>query len=94
MEMTFAQAVDKLIIGEKLRRLEWPDDRTYIVMINERLSIYKPETKNFAPLLVSLGDICGEDWAVVKQKAPIEDNVIEIKPVDKEIPQCLKQSGE
>uniref|UniRef100_A0A6M3IMV9 Thoeris anti-defense 2-like domain-containing protein n=1 Tax=viral metagenome TaxID=1070528 RepID=A0A6M3IMV9_9ZZZZ len=76
MEMTFAEAIESLIIGRRLKRLEWPDDGTYIVMANERLSIFKPEDKMVHPLIVSLGDMMGEDWVVITEQKP---ELLEIK---------------
>ena len=76
MEMTFAEAVESLIIGHRLKRLEWPDDGTYVMIANERLSIFKPEDKIVHPLIVSLGDMMGEDWVVITEQKP---ELLEIK---------------
>jgi len=62
IERTFGQIVDDLIAGCKMKRLEWPDDGTYIVISDEKLKLYKLEDKLLHNLVVSLGDLCGEDW--------------------------------
>lgn len=63
----FQHCVGFLLGGKKMRRQEWPDDGTYVVMRDEILVIYKPQTKTFHPLKLSTGDMAGEDWIVVKK---------------------------
>jgi len=63
--MNFKGTIDSLIGGKKVRRIDWPDDGTYIAINNEALMIYKPEIKKFAPLIVSMGDLLGDDWIAV-----------------------------
>ena len=64
--MDFPSCIDELAKGKKCRRQEWKDERIYITMDNEKLVIYKPGTKKFHPLIVSLGDMSGMDWMVVE----------------------------
>ena len=72
--MTFASCLEKLLGGEKVHRLAWEEDPSYLVIKDERLMIYRPDTKNLHPLIVSVGDIVGTDWEVVPtiivQEAP------------------------
>ncbi len=63
--MNFAEAMEAVVDGDKLRRKEWPEDGTYIVLLNEQLKIFTPKDKTIRPLIVSKGDILGEDWMVV-----------------------------
>ena len=72
MGKTFAEIVDCLLDGDKVRRQEWEDDETYIVIREEKLMIFKPEDKKFHPLIVSIGDLLGLDWIVVENKKSIE----------------------
>lgn len=61
----FKGAIDSLLGGKRVKRLEWPNDGTFLAIQGEQLSIYKPDKKAFAPLIVSVGDMMGEDWVVV-----------------------------
>ena len=63
--MTFGQAMQEVAIGKRVRRLEWAQKETYLALNNNQLSIFKPEDKNLHPLIVSLGDILGDDWVIV-----------------------------
>jgi len=65
---TFRHCVEFLLGGRKMRRQEWPDDGTYVVMRDEKLMIYKPETKSFHSLILSTGDMSGEDWVVISKE--------------------------
>ena len=64
-ELTFYAASKELVDGKKVRRLEWPNDGTYIVLDNELLKIFLPADKKLHPLTVSLGDIIGIDWVII-----------------------------
>ncbi len=62
--LTFTKCLDHLLDGRKLRRNEWPDDGTYIVMKDEKIMVFRPDDKQLHPLTVSTGDITGKDWVV------------------------------
>lgn len=62
--MNFVDSLNFLLDGHKLRRKEWADDGTYIVIREEKLMIYTPGDKQIHPLTVSTGDIMGNDWVV------------------------------
>jgi hypothetical protein len=66
--MTFAECLEKLVLGEKCRRLEWEDSEVYITIKDERLMIYRTDDKMLHPLTVSTGDIQGTDWVVVVKR--------------------------
>jgi hypothetical protein len=58
----FAEAIGKLIQGDKIRRMEWKDD-SYGLLKDGFLTIY---TKgNFHQWIVSDGDLLSEDWVTV-----------------------------
>ena len=63
--ISFAEAMDALLDGKKVRRQEWPDDGTYLVMRDEKVMIFKLEDKRLHPLTISSGDILGTDWVVI-----------------------------
>jgi hypothetical protein len=63
--MDFTKAVDRLLDGDKVRRQEWSDDGTYIIIDDEKIKIFTPEDKGLHPLVVSTGDLLGTDWVVV-----------------------------
>ena len=62
--MNFSQAVNILVDGKKITRLEWNDESTYIVLKDERLKIVKPSGK-VHDLIISAGDMYGTDWVIV-----------------------------
>lgn len=66
--MNFANCLQFLVSvvpAPKFRRLEWPDDGKYVTMLKEQVVIYHPEDKQFHPLIISPGDILGEDWIMI-----------------------------
>lgn len=64
-EMTFEDVIEPLLEGSKLRRQSWPDG-VFIFIHEEQLKIYYPAKKSLGPLLVSSGDLAGEDWEIIK----------------------------
>ena len=64
-EMSFAEAIEKIILGKKLTKLEWGNKETYITLYEGILKIKKSD--GFHPLLVSEGDLKGDDWMVVEE---------------------------
>lgn len=70
--LTFGQAMDQVVLGARVRRQEWEDKDVFVFLANDILSIVNPEDRGPAQpkgvhaLTVSIGDIMGEDWVVVK----------------------------
>lgn len=64
-EMSFTEAVEKIILGKKLTRVEWGNKESYIFLNDGLLKIRKPD--GLHPLLVSEGDLKGDDWVVVEE---------------------------
>ena len=62
---TFAEIIDDLLDGKKVKRQEWIDDGTYLVIENEKLMIFRPDDQKFHPLIVTTGDLLGTDWIVM-----------------------------
>ena len=62
---TFPEAMQKVIEGKKVSRLEWNDEKTYGFLNGKHLSIqYSNKPDNFQ-WIVSDGDMIGTDWIVV-----------------------------
>lgn len=63
--MTFSSCLEKLILGERCRRLSWENEEIYVTMKDEKLMIFLIEDKKLHPLTISAGDIEGTDWVLV-----------------------------
>jgi hypothetical protein len=64
--MTFGKALKEVAAGKKIRRVEWLKDGTYLALDpKDQLSIFKTEDKKLHPLIVTSGDILGEDWVII-----------------------------
>lgn len=61
--MDFAGAMKELIVGKHVRRKEWADKGIYLSLVDEKIQIFNPD-KKYHPLIVSLGDLVGDDWVV------------------------------
>ena len=62
---SFSMAICEVKIGKKLTRLSWNEPKTYIFLNGGRLRIMKKDG-SLHDLIVSDGDIFGEDWVVVE----------------------------
>ncbi len=63
--MTFGSCLQKLMLGERCRRVAWEDEGVYITIKDEKLMIFRTDDKVLHPLMVSVGDITGTDWVIV-----------------------------
>ena len=63
--MTFAEAMDVVLQGEVVRRLEWPEPAPIVKIIDEKLVILLAEDRPYDYLVVSTGDMLGKDWVRV-----------------------------
>ena len=68
LEMDFGEAMQEVLKGRHVRRLEWEDRNARLALINEQLMIFEPEDKMFHPLIISSGDLAGTDWVVTEEK--------------------------
>lgn len=66
--MEFADIIEDLLEGHRFRRFEWPQDGSYICIRDEKMMIFKAEDKMLHPLILSSGDLLGDDWEVCKIK--------------------------
>lgn len=60
--MDFKEALESILMGKKVRRIEWPDDGTYLIIIDDKIMIFKPEDGMAHPLIVSREDVLATDW--------------------------------
>ena len=65
----FTGILNFLLDGKKVRRQEWPDDGTHLAIRDEKVMIFKPDSKTFHPLILSTGDLTGIDWVVISQNS-------------------------
>ena len=63
--MTFAQALKRALDGRRVQRLEWNNDE-YITFHDRQLMVYLQKDQRMHPLIVSDGDVLGEDWVVME----------------------------
>lgn len=61
--MTFYQALDKILEGERVTRLEWADEGTYCLMIDSILHI-RTENK-IHQWIIHEADMIPNDWVLV-----------------------------
>ena len=61
-EMDFYAALKEVYFGRRVRRLEWEDPTTHILIRDGFLSIY--QGGKFSRLLVSDADIGASDWVI------------------------------
>jgi len=64
--MDFDSCLKQMIKGGKFRRLEWEDEGTYITLQDAKVMIFKTDDNRIHPLIVSEGDILGEDWVKIE----------------------------
>ncbi len=66
--MTFAEAMDIVLQGGVVRRLEWKEPEVIVKIIDEKLVILLAEDRPYDYLIVSRGDLLGEDWVRVSEE--------------------------
>jgi len=64
-EMKFSETIDKLLDGNQIHRKSWTDTGVFISIRDEQLKIYNPSDKSVRPLILSTGDMMGEDWVIM-----------------------------
>lgn len=69
-KMNFSDAIEQLINGEKVRRASWENIEVHLSIKEDKLCIYKTEEKKYVPLIVSIGDMLGEDWVTTNFLVP------------------------
>lgn len=62
--LSFTQAIEEVLKGKSITKLEWDDKQFYGVLENEHLKLYKPDGKSY-DWIISEGDMRGDDWVVL-----------------------------
>lgn len=68
--MSFSEAIEEILAGKKVTRLEWERVNEYVFLKEGFLSIHhyadKPEVTH--RLLVSAGDMTATDWMIIEDE--------------------------
>lgn len=62
-KMTFMEALEEVLKGKSITKLEWKNRDTYGLLKYERLQLHKG--KDFYDWIISEGDMRGDDWTIV-----------------------------
>ena len=62
--MSFEKAVNELLSGKKIHKLEWKDKSYYGMIVEKTLKLHKPDGK-FYEWIISYGDLTGDDYIIV-----------------------------
>lgn len=60
--MTFLQAIQEVIAGHKITKLEWANTEDFCELKDGILQIHKSIGGTWHSWIISDGDILGEDW--------------------------------
>ena len=63
--LTFFEALEEILDGKKVTKLEWADEGYYGLLENTRLRLHKPDG-NIFDWILNDGDISGTDYTIVK----------------------------
>jgi hypothetical protein len=64
IELSFGEAMNEVLLGKKIHKLEWKDENYYGFINDTVLSLHKPDNKIYQWIL-SEGDISGTDYIVL-----------------------------
>lgn len=62
--LSFPEAIQEVIDGKKITRLEWKDAGTYGFLNGDILSLHKNSDEKNYQWIVSDGDLMGKDWVL------------------------------
>lgn len=62
--MTFSEAMEVVLRGRAIRRLEWPRQAVIVKLADEKLMIHF-DNGFYHPLIISTADLQGRDWVRV-----------------------------
>lgn len=65
MMFNFSNAIQQLIEGKKIRRMEWEDKEEYGLLKDSWLTIH--HQGKFSQWMVNEGDLLAEDWIVLPE---------------------------
>jgi len=60
----FLSAIEQLLIGQKVHKLDWEDKGYYGILHSGILHLHKPDGKLY-PWLISEGDLVGKDYIII-----------------------------
>ena len=63
--MTFPEAMKWVVLGSKITKLEWYDQRFYWILKDGYLKLHKDDDK-FYDWILSEGDLIGEDYVILQ----------------------------
>jgi len=63
-QMDFGEAMKKIVLGKKVTKLEWKDDKIYGIIDETILKLHKADGKLYQWILND-GDLSGEDYVEV-----------------------------
>jgi hypothetical protein len=62
--MSFAEAINELLDGQRITKLEWNNQEIYGVLVEGQLRLHKSDGKFYA-WTISEADLAGKDYAVL-----------------------------
>lgn len=62
--MDLPEALRAVLMGQKITKLEWQDERFYVFFRNDRLTLAKPGN-TFHDWIISSADFEGDDWVII-----------------------------
>jgi len=67
--MNFGEALEEVVKGKHVTKMEWKRPSEYILLKDGFLSIYRTGEKSgeFHRLMVSHGDLIGTDWQIIEE---------------------------
>lgn len=63
-ELTFTEAIQEVLTGKSITKLEWGDKKYYGLLKDGQLMLRKLDNQYYQWIL-SEGDMRGEDWVVI-----------------------------
>lgn len=69
--MDFPEAIQKIIMGRRIHRLEWKDTEYYGILRDNILMLHKPDGDY--QWIINEGDLLGKDWIVLPDYPMTDD---------------------
>lgn len=62
--LNFSQAIEEVLKGRSITKLEWGDKQYFGILKNEKLMLHKPDSK-FYDWVLSEADMRGDDFVII-----------------------------
>lgn len=62
--LTFGQAIEEVLTGKSVTKLEWGDKNYHAILADEKLKLHKPDDQLY-DWLISEGDLRGDDYVIL-----------------------------